>query len=134
VQKTRRVHPRSVHPLGRPALALSLAVYLAPGCTPTETSSDHLHREAKALRPVEPDIVQKTDGFTKAEQDIIDRARTLVQERRIDVSGLQESLSRYERLWYVCYDPPGHTGIGGGGWEITFTYPDGELLHISRSQ
>jgi len=81
-----------------------------------------------------PDIRSKTSGFTKMESDILQQARALVRERNIDVSGLQESLSRYEGRWYVGYRSPEHTGPGGDGWYLSFAYPSGEFIAMSRSQ
>lgn len=80
------------------------------------------------------DLVLKTKDFTKEEKEIIDKARNIIKERNIDVSGLDESLSRFGSKWYVTYSPPNHRGPGGGGWEVRFRYPSGEFIGITISQ
>jgi hypothetical protein len=79
-------------------------------------------------------IRRKTSNFTDEERRLLERARAIIREREIDVSGLEESLSLFERTWYVGYDKPGHRGPGGGGWSVAFRYPSGEFLTVEQHQ
>jgi hypothetical protein len=81
----------------------------------------------------EPDVFAKREGFTAEEIEIISKARSIVKEKGIDVSGLDESLSRHQNTWYVGYDPPGHRGPGGGGWAISFD-SSSKFIRVVREQ
>jgi hypothetical protein len=81
-----------------------------------------------------PDIRMKTAGYTDEERQLIERARVIARERKIDISGLEESVSRHGNVWYVGYTTPGHRGIGGGGWSLQFRYPSGEFLTAEGEQ
>jgi hypothetical protein len=90
-------------------------------------------------QPVPPpraahEIFKKTGDFTEDERRLIERARAIIRERRIDVAGLEESLSLFGSTWYVIYMTPGHSGPGGGGWSVAFRYPSGEFLAVEQDQ
>jgi hypothetical protein len=90
--------------------------------------------EAASVQATAPDILEKSEGFTDEERLLIERARVVIRERKIDVSGLEERLSRFGNVWFVGYSPPGHRGVGGGGWSVAFRYPSGEFLAVEREQ